>query len=39
MGKEGVKALFEGRKLVIATKHRKEEALGPILEKELGVKY
>lgn len=37
MGKEGVNALFEGRKLVIATKHRKEAVLGPILEKELGV--
>lgn len=29
--------MFEGRRLVIATKHRKEEILAPILEKELGV--
>jgi hypothetical protein len=29
--------MFEGRRLVIATKHRKEEILAPLLEKELGV--
>ncbi len=33
-----VKALFKGRKLVIATKHKKEEAIAPLLEKMLGVK-
>lgn len=30
--------MFEGRKLLIATKHKKEKAIAPILEKELGVK-
>jgi hypothetical protein len=29
--------MFRGRKLVIATKHQKEKALAPLLEKELGV--
>ena len=29
--------MFEGRRLVIATKHGKEEVLSPILERELGV--
>lgn len=29
--------IFEGRKLVIATKHKKESVIGPILEKNLGV--
>ena len=29
--------LFKGRKLVIATKHKKEAVIAPILEKELGV--
>jgi hypothetical protein len=29
--------MFAGRKLVIATMHGKEEILGPLLEKELGV--
>lgn len=29
--------LFEGRKLIIATKHKKESVIAPILEKELGV--
>ena len=33
-----MRALFEGRTLLIATKHQKEQALAPILEKELGVK-
>lgn len=32
-----VKPLFEGRKLLIATKHEKEKAIAPLLEKELGV--
>jgi len=30
--------LFEGRPLIIATKHRKESVIAPILEDELGVK-
>jgi len=30
--------MFIGRKLLIATKHKKENVIGPILEKELGVK-
>ncbi len=29
--------LFWGRKLIIATKHKKEEAIAPELEKRLGV--
>jgi hypothetical protein len=29
--------MFEGRKLVIATKHEKEKVISPIIEKELGV--
>ena len=29
--------MFEGRRLVIATKHQKENVIAPILEKELGV--
>lgn len=29
--------MFKDRKLVVATKHKKEHVLGPILEKELGV--
>lgn len=29
---------FEGRTIIIATKHQKEKVLQPILEKELGVK-
>jgi hypothetical protein len=29
---------FRGRNLLIATKHEKEKAIAPILEKELGVK-
>ena len=29
--------MFSGRKLLIATKHQKEKAIAPILEKELGV--
>jgi len=30
--------IFEGRKLVIATKHKKETVIAPLLEKNLGVK-
>lgn len=30
--------MFDGRSIVIATKHRKEEVIAPILENELGVK-
>jgi hypothetical protein len=30
--------MFKGRNLIIATKHGKEKAIAPILEKELGVK-
>lgn len=30
--------MFEGRKLIIATKHEKEKVIAPILEIELGVK-
>lgn len=29
--------MFEGRKIVIATKHKKEEAIAPILKAELGL--
>jgi len=29
--------MFQGRKLVIATKHAKEKVIGPLLERELGV--
>lgn len=29
--------MFKGRKLIIATKHQKENVIAPILEKELGV--
>lgn len=29
--------MFEGRRLVVATKHKKEDILAPLLEKELGV--
>lgn len=30
--------MFQGRKLIIATKHQKESVIAPILEKELGVR-
>src|SRR5579875_83219 len=30
--------MFEGRKLSIATKHKKEEVIAPVLENALGVK-
>jgi hypothetical protein len=30
--------MFSGRKLVIATMHRKEQVIAPLMEKELGVK-
>ncbi len=29
--------MFQGRKIIIATKHKKEKVIAPILEKELGV--
>lgn len=29
--------MFKGRRLIIATKHKKENVIAPILEKELGV--
>jgi len=29
--------MFQGRKLLVATKHKKEEVIAPILEKEFGV--
>jgi len=28
--------MFEGRKLIIATKHQKEKVIAPIVEKALG---
>jgi hypothetical protein len=30
--------MFKGRNLIIATKHKKEKVIAPVLEKELGVK-
>lgn len=30
--------MFEGRRLLIATQHKKEKIIAPILEKELGVR-
>jgi hypothetical protein len=30
--------MFEGRRLIIATKHKKEQVIAPILEETLGVK-
>ncbi len=33
-----INKVFKGRKLLIATKHEKEKAIAPILEKELGVR-
>lgn len=30
--------MFQGRSLVIATKHHKEQAIAPVLERELGVR-
>jgi hypothetical protein len=30
--------MFKGRSLLIATKHKKEEVIAPIFERELGVK-
>jgi hypothetical protein len=30
---------FEGRKIVIATKHEKEAVIGPVLKKEFGISY
>lgn len=29
--------MFQGRKLLIATKHKKEKVISPIIESELGV--
>lgn len=29
--------MFQGRKLLIATKHKKENVIAPIFEKEFGV--
>ncbi len=37
MSKERIKDLFGGRNLIIATKHKKEEVISPILTKMLGV--
>lgn len=34
---EKIKTLFSNRKLVIATKHKKEEAIAPLIETALGV--
>lgn len=31
-------SLFENRKLIVATKHKKEKVIAPLLEKNLGVK-
>jgi hypothetical protein len=31
--------MFKGRSLLIATKHEKEQIIGPIFEKELGVTF
>ncbi len=33
-----MKSMFEGRKVIIATKHQKERVIAPILEKGLGVR-
>ena len=30
--------MFQGRELLIVTKHEKEKVISPILERELGVK-
>lgn len=32
-----MESIFKGRRLLIATKHQKEKAMAPILERELGV--
>jgi hypothetical protein len=34
---EKLKKIFAGRNLLIATKHKKEKVIAPVLEKELGV--
>lgn len=34
---EELNSMFQGRKIIIATKHQKESVIAPILEKELGV--
>ncbi len=36
--KQIIKSLFKDRECVIATMHKKEEAIAPIIEKELGIK-
>ncbi|MHA8104720.1 DUF6671 family protein [Aquirufa nivalisilvae] len=33
------KAYYQGKPLIIATKHRKEEVIGPLLQKEFGFQY
>lgn len=35
--KDGGYNMFKGRTLVIATMHKKEQVISPILEKQLGV--
>ena len=30
--------MFKGRKIIIATKHKKEKVIAPLLEKKLGLK-
>jgi hypothetical protein len=35
--KEFEKRMFQGRKIIIATKHQKEAVIAPILERELGL--
>lgn len=37
MDQQDIKKLFNGRKAVIATMHKKEEVIAPILERELGI--
>jgi hypothetical protein len=31
--------MFQGRKLIIASKHKKEKAIGSILKNELGIEW
>lgn len=33
-----IQSYFQGRTAVIANKHKKEQVIAPILEKELGIK-
>lgn len=37
MGNEFIRSLFSGRKIAIATMHRKERVIAPILKNELGL--